>query len=291
MNKATVFTYDNAGNRTSETMPDGRVLRYTFDALNRETSVTMPDGEVVSQGYNPVGSLTDRRYGDGTTLHNTYDVLGQVLRMDTSGDKKGQPGVPDFSWTYDSNGNRLTMNRSDEGLTRYGYDSLNQLTSADFPDRDFQRFTYDAVGNRLNLEERKRTVSSTYDPANQITTSAETRKEGSATENTTFTFDSAGNQTMEAVDGKKTAYSWDSENRLLSVVLSNKQKETYSYDSSNRRVLKSGKEGTYFLWHGNSAIYEASTDWSDSIINVWLGGQMVARIGKERGEVMSTFGV
>ena len=83
------------------------------------------------------------------------------------------------------NGKSVAMERSDEGRTNYLYDFLNQLVEAKFPDKDFQRFDYDPVGNRMKLEEARGITTYSYDPANEIQASVESH--GGALVNTAYT--------------------------------------------------------------------------------------------------------
>jgi len=136
--------------------------------------------------------------------------------MDVSGSKVSR-GPPSVSYDYDMNGNRVAMERSDEGRSNYSYDPLNQLIVAKFPDKDFQRFVYDPVGNRMKLEEAKGIATYSYDPANEIQASVESH--GGEVVTTSYGFDSAGNMTGETAGKKATKYTWDANNRLVAVTI------------------------------------------------------------------------
>jgi RHS repeat-associated protein len=180
------------------------------------------------------------------------------------------------------NGNRVAMERSDEGRTDYSYDSLNQLVEAKFPGGDFQRFDYDPVGNRMKLEEAKGITTYAYDPANEIQGSVETREGGVIT--TSYSFDAAGNMASEKVEKKATKYAWDANNRLVQLSAPNGQKETVTYDPFNHRLSKKGKATTYYSWDGNLCVYDTTTYFTDSVMYVPLNGEIVAQVGKSRGD-------
>jgi len=275
------YEYDPAGNRTAVTYPNGNRVQYRYDALNRQSAVVLPDGSEVAQSFDAVGAPSERLFPNGIRTKWAYDTKGQVKRMDVSGSKVSR-GPPSVSYDYDMNGNRVWMERSDEGRSNYSYDPLNQLIEAKFPDKDFQRFDYDPVGNRMKLEEGKGMTTYTYDPANEIQASVESH--GGAVVNTAYTFDSAGNMTSEKVDKKATKYTWDANNRLIAMSLPNGQKETVTYDPFNHRLSRKGKATTYYSWDGNLCVYDSSTDFSDTVLYVPLNGEIVAQVGKSRGD-------
>ena len=195
---------------------------------------------------------------------------------------KGSRGPPSLKYDYDMNGNRLGMERSDEGRTNYSYDPLNQLIEAKFPDKDFQRFDYDPVGNRMKLEEGKGITTYAYDPANEIQGSVESH--GGEVITTSYAFDNAGNMTGETAGKKATKYTWDANNRLISLSLPNGQKEVVTYDPFNHRLSKKGKATSYYAWDGNLCVYDSSTDFSDAVLYIPLNGEIVAQVGKSLGD-------
>ena len=201
--------------------------------------------------------------------------------MDVSG-ARGNRGPPSVKYDYDMNGNRVAMERSDEGRTNYSYDPLNQLVEAKFPDKDYQRFDYDPVGNRLRLEDGKGITTYSYDPANEIQGRVESH--GGKVIATSYSFDAAGNMVSEQTGKKASKYTWDANNRLISISLPNGQKETVTYDPFNHRLSKKGKATTYYAWDGNLCVYDSSSDFTDSILYVSLNGEIVAQVGKSRGD-------
>ena len=62
-----------------------------------------------------------------------------------------------FIFTYDNNGNRLTM--YDSRLTlgdktfRWEYDELNRVTKETYPDGNYLQYTYDSLGRRSQLRD------------------------------------------------------------------------------------------------------------------------------------------
>ena len=121
-----------------------------------------------------------------------------------------------------------------------------------------------------------------YDPANEIQGSVETKEGGVIT--SAYSFDSAGNMTTEQIEKKTAKYTWDANNRLIQFSSPNGQKESITYDPFNHRLSRKGKATTYYSWEGNLCVYDTTTDFSDSVMYVPLNGEIVAQVGKSRGD-------
>src|SRR5207248_533044 len=99
----TTFTYDEDGNLTSESRPDGRSISYRYDG----------DRLVEETWRNADGSVAD-------VLSYAYDEEGNLLAASNS--------AGTYSMTFD--GGRLRTWTDPSGLTlTYGYDEEGNVTS------------------------------------------------------------------------------------------------------------------------------------------------------------------
>jgi RHS repeat-associated protein len=122
------YTYDDAGNRTGLTSPQGNET-YTYDALDRLTDVSYAGGPTVEYGYDAAGNRTSETRG-GQTTNYTHDDAGQLTQVGAE------------TYTYDAAGNLM-----DAGSDSYEWDHGNRLTSVS-KDGHSATYVYDGAGVR-----------------------------------------------------------------------------------------------------------------------------------------------
>jgi RHS repeat-associated protein len=126
--------------------------------------------------------------------------------------------------------------------SNYAYDDIYQLTGVTQGTSTTERYTYDAVGNRLS----SLGVSPySYNSSNELT----------STPSGSYTYDHNGNM-LTRPDGAQ--FNWDYSNRLTQVVLPGSGGTvTFKYDPFGRRIQKSGPSGTVnYLYDGPDVIEE-----------------------------------
>jgi RHS repeat-associated protein len=174
------FTYDALSRRTQITRPNGVTTNYSYDNLSRLLSVLHQVGASTIDGatytVDPVGNRTAKTdmHADVTSNY-TYDPLYELTQVtqatnttesysyDPVGDRLSSLGVsqygynssneltstPSTTYTYDNNGNTLTKVTS-VGTTTYGWDYENRLTSVTLPGTGGTlAFKYDSLGRRV----------------------------------------------------------------------------------------------------------------------------------------------
>ena len=127
--------------------PD-RITRNTYDAADQLLKVTKAYGITTANGfpstlqqdyasysYTPNGkqaSVTDANGNIATMAYDGFDRLSQWNLPSPA--TVGQTSTTDYeAYTYDANGNRLTLRKRDGRVLTFNYDALNRVTSKIVP--------------------------------------------------------------------------------------------------------------------------------------------------------------
>jgi len=223
------YDYDNGGNLISLTYPDGRAVAYTYDAANRMTSVNDGDG-VTSYSYDPTtGLLSSQVLPNGVTTTYAYDADGRLT--DVTHRKVDNSLLMAFHYTMDANGMRTEMRKettSSTEITSYAYDDLLRLIQVTYPDGRVVTYTYDALGNRLQLVDSvEGTIDYFCDADNRLLLAGDE----------SFEYDANGNTIRRTSPTGTIEYTWDDENRLVGYT-DNQHEVQFEYDGDGNRVAK-----------------------------------------------------
>ncbi len=179
-------TYDKVGNVRTQTDGRDNVTTMTYDGLNRPIRIDYADTTFVLRSYDALGNLETETDERGVVIAtNTYDGEGRLLTATNADgetatfvyDKAGQQTrairpLGDMSrFTYDALG-RLTRVEDAAGITMYGYDEADNLSSVTDAKGNVTLFAYDELNRRTQLVERKPSGNLTtlyvYDPAGNV---------------------------------------------------------------------------------------------------------------------------
>ena len=227
--------YDGPGNLISVTDQNDHVVEYTYDAANQLTQVTQTSSpssdNTTIVGYDADGNPVAITDANTHLTSSSFDLLGEL---------KGKT-LPDGSLTesrgYDTAGNLKTLTHFNGVQTTYAYDNLNRLTSRATPGESTVSFTYTATGKRHTMIDGNCTASDpsctttySYDSMDRLTSKA--TPEGTLT----YTYDGAGHlASMQSsnTNGANVSYTYDTLNRLSTVVDARLGTSTYTYDDAN----------------------------------------------------------
>jgi len=292
MGQRALTSYDESGNIVSQTDFNGDTITYEYDENNLPTGKHLPDGTSVFFEYTNSGKLAKVIDGQGVTTF-TYDVLdrltihsrpeGEILTYtyDPAGNvtSVGSPsGITEY--TYDALNRIQTVTDSDGGITTYSYDAVGNLALTTLPNglvesREYDelnrvlflqntsptnavissyQYTYDATGNRIQVEENTgRVITYTYDATNWLI--EESYFNGADNRVIAYLYDKAGNrsQKIDSIDGvtnlafddndqliaetigdETTTYTYDANGNTLTMYLDTANHTSYSWDSENR---------------------------------------------------------
>lgn len=224
---------------TSVTDPDGNSSVTARDAQANVLSTTDTLGRTSSYTYNSFNEVLTAKDALGVTTTNTYDGNGNLTQTSTPlvgsspavskttnytyGDtthprdltQVTDPDSKNWTYTYDSYGDKASATDPLGDKTTYAYDSLGRLTSKVTP-----------LGNVSGGIPADYTWSYTYNPAGQLLTSSDPL--GNTAQKT---YDSNGNL-LNSLDasGNATRYAYDLDNEVTS--------ESDGYGSTSQRTLK-----------------------------------------------------
>ena len=218
------YTYDTNGFRTSSTDWKGTTTTYTPDSRGLELSRTEASGTAEAR------TIT-------TEWHATYRVPTKIT----------EPGF-ETTFTYDSNGNRLTQTRKDlttleTRTTTWTYSSLGQILTVDGPRTnvtDTTTFTYHNCSTGSECGQ----VNTITNALGHVTTFTQYNDDGLPSHltdangvNTVLTYDSRQRLLSSTVDGLyMTSITYDNAGQITRITAPNGSFIDYEYDDAHRLV-------------------------------------------------------
>ena len=164
-----------------------RNIGYTLDAIGKATLLTtsLPGGvtKLEQYGYDYFDRLTNAIYDDSGVIND--------------------PNALNVSYTYDGNGNRLTMttktNNAVTEIRSYAYGNENRLLTVTNQDGvQLNAYFYDTGGNRIQKVATNYTAFYTYDERNLMTSY------GDKTNQIAYTYNGDAQRVSQTVNGAAT---------------------------------------------------------------------------------------
>ena len=132
-------TYDDCGNMTSETDPEGNITRFTYDCAGNLASRQDPNGNVWNFTYDDAGNLRSAADPLGNRTVYEYDDAGKLVRTE---DPRGN----ETSYSYDERGRTVGVTDANGNTASTEYDADGNIVSR--TDREGKKtlFEYDPEG-------------------------------------------------------------------------------------------------------------------------------------------------
>jgi RHS repeat-associated protein len=229
----------SAGDLAAITTPSGQTIAYGYNSNHQITSITLNGSTTLlnTVTYEPLGPVNGWTWGNSTTVGRSYDSDGRISQISAAGTKTityddasriseiddtssgatnwtydydaldhiadATNGTLSSSWTYDSNGNRLSesgTNASTYTLSS-GTNQISSITGA-----LSRTYTYDAAGNALSYS----SVTAAYNDRGRM----KSLQNSSSTENLLY---NALGQMMETSGGAAgtVLYMYDESGHLI----------------------------------------------------------------------------
>jgi len=151
----------------------GSTVVSVYNDLNQQTQTIDPNGNETRSLYDANSGLVLLTDAEGVVTRYVYDDLGRL----TAVIENYQAGIPaDYEtnirteYTYDANGNRLSIKDGNGNITTFLYDDQNQLKRETDPLGHFWIHGYDAAGNQVPTTDANGATTSYVYQANRLTT-------------------------------------------------------------------------------------------------------------------------
>ncbi len=266
LGNTTTTAHDATGNVLATTDGSGQTITFTYDELGRQETVTDPLGNTTSYAYDAVGnriSLTDT---NGVVTRYEYDGLNRLTAV-VENYLYGAPADHETNvrteYSYDANGNRLTILDGRSHSTTFSYDELNRLESEADPLGNTTSYAYDAVGNRVSLTDAEGfTTNYVYDDTGRLTTIDYPAPD----DDVSFNYDNNGNRLSMSDGAGTTSWVYDELGRVTSVTDPFGETVSYAYDGVGNRVTLTYPDGeTVSYAYDSSDRLTQVADWDSGV--------------------------
>ncbi len=258
-------------------------INYNYNNRALLDNVVYASNNLAVYTYTSFGKPLTVTYGNGTVTTYTYDESQRPKSVET---KLGVNILFRQDYTYDKESNRtqmvelkLTDGQLTSSTVNYAYDSISQVTNADYNHLATGQnlaYNYDAWGNRTNYHTAFGTTTYNYNAnTNEIFGLSLNNKL-----NVAYATDNNGNIIQEnySLLGKNTKtvnYNWNSENKLNSITYQipnqTNNVSAFVYDDFGNRVKKAvNGDNTYYLNNGLTVLNEVSA--TGTILKTMVNG-------------------
>jgi len=287
----TSYGYDALGNLTSQTNANNETTQYVYDALNRQVQTIDPLGNITRNVYDARGSIIQQIDANGVVKKFGYNAVGnlsEVVENFVSGAPADNQTNVTTSFTYDANGNLLTVVDGNGHTTvTYTYDALNRKLSEMDAVGMTSTYTYDAVGNLTQKMDSGRQIKYVYDAVNQLVTIDYPSPDADVT----FTYDAAGQRVSMADGVGSTTWNYNDLGETVSVTDPYQKTVSYAYDAIGNRTQLTYADGkTVNYAYDAASRLSTVTDWQSLVTTyAYTNANQISNVALPNG-VISSYG-
>jgi len=263
--------YDTTGNRVRRRSSLGYTTTFEWNPNNQIARLIPNSYDAIHFEYDPRQNETGRFVTNGVRINQSFDSRGRSAEQwvaSAGGLRTGHVAVGGDSsihrrYRYDAASNLTELLDDRWGATRYAYDMVGRVVTAQLPKNFTERFGYDATDNIVALE-RSENSEIKFDSDSGLESSSWQYQAGNQLvkrDGVTYEYDSLGQLVRKSDIKGTTAYTWNSYGQIAKVTLPNGAEWKYRYDPFGRRVEKRGSShGVEFVWDGDVILHEVSSN-------------------------------
>jgi len=221
-------------NSNSTTIIDEHMRQFTF-------SYYSPNSDLIT-------SLTRGSVRDSFVFNDSQNPVKPTRIID------GRGYVTTIS--YDTKGNPLQINKPENAVHKFFYNSFNDVTQYIDPRNKSTNYSYNGTGNLTGIQTPRGSTGITYNSNGTINNFTDPMNRTS-----TFTYNSYGNvATVTNNMNHQTSYIYDAASRMTSYTDANLRETSYLYDQNDNvtRVSKPASNFTNYSYDANDNLYTVS---------------------------------
>ena len=212
LGRSNTTTYNAAGQVSAVTNANQETTSYTYNSLGQQATVTDAIGNVTQYQYDSLGRMTLMIDANGVATSYEYDDLGRLTAVTENYKAAFSPDDETnvrTEYTYDENGNRLTITDGRGEITTFTYDELNRLLTETDALGNTWSYAYNELGQRMSMTDANGVVTQyEYDDASRLTTIDYANDSDVA-----FAYDAGGRRTSMSDGVGTTSWVYDNLNR------------------------------------------------------------------------------
>lgn len=227
--------YDAAGNVLENRDPLGKITSYAYDDLGRLLSVTDPLSHPTSFEYDGIGNQVLKTDAESVVTKYEYDSANRLVAV-VENFISGTPSDTETNvrteYSYDANGNLLSIKNARNQYTYFTYDNLNRLITEIDPLNNTTTYVYDAAGNQVSkMDANGYTTFYSYDALSRL----DIVDNPGSDPDVEYTYNDAGRFEMITDGLGNTQWTYDGLGRITSLVDPNNQTIGYEYYAGGNR--------------------------------------------------------
>jgi YD repeat-containing protein len=282
--EVTSYAYDSAGQLTRVTLPDGSFLEYDYDDAHRLIALSDSLGNRIAYALDAMGNRTAEQVFDPSNAlaqarSREFNSLNRLSR------ELGAQGQS-TEYTYDNQGNVVSVKDPLEKVTSNQYDALNRLKQVTDPGLGVTQYGYNGLDALVFVSDPRSLVTGySVDGLGNLT-----QQQSPDTGTTVNTYDAAGNLLTQAdAKAQVTSYAYDALNRVTLITFHDGSKQAYAYDGAMNSIgrltsiteLDPANQQTYktsYLYDQHGRALAINTEHAGVIYNVGYSYDSAGRL-------------